>query len=379
MRAVNVPVADHWGSGSRRCPDFSSVGVPFYDGQNLLCSPAGPHVTQAYGPLLCTEWEGTITVSDDSEKLVGEAVEPVADDGHWFAGKDLSVLIYKVNRRPLSGDPQLFEPPGDVYEHLKLVLAKPATVRRAKQRAWRIGNKRWDDDKRTLVGVLGWGRSAETLMNVWDESTQSWVDRYFVTDVSAASPFAFRAQGRYIGVLRHPSFSEETVALVLTNLLNRGERALAVPTTAWAVEPVGNEDEFQAWLDSADRVTEVKFVFKRPNPDAESDFQNLFQRLDAHRAGVITQDIKAADRDLGLDKAAVRADSVNRAFLTAAMLAFGYVVGHGYRGGKRHDYDQRHNTLREPVETVSADWDGVMRDVLGAVERAWKRGRNPVG
>jgi hypothetical protein len=95
------------------------------------------------------------------------------------------------------------------------------------------------------------------------------VDRQVASEISSVGPFAFVVDGRVLGVLRHSSFSEITIASVFKEFLNRGEQARPVPTTDWDVEPIGDEQQFYEWVDSTDRVDSVELVFKRPNPDAE--------------------------------------------------------------------------------------------------------------
>lgn len=300
-------------------------------------------------------------------------------DGHWFAGKNLDVLIYKVNRRPIEADLNLFEPPADSLDHLNDTFRrqnKPVTSGRRYQREWRVGNLGYDPSEGSLTGMLGWSRSGEALTNVWDEEAQEWRDEVVTSEASGVAPFAFLRGQRFIGVLRHPSFTESTVQWVLTEVLNRAERYLRVPTVVWAVEPVGDPSEFYAWLDDAESITELKFVFERPNPDGEEAFEELFERLDRLEAEKISEQITARDKDAGLNKEGLRSDAVTNAFIAAAMAAFGYVVGRAYRGGKKVTYDQRQQALREPIENVSSEWSSATEQVLGAVRRVTQRRQN---
>lgn len=300
------------------------------------------------------------------------------EGGHWFAGKDLAVLVFKVNRRPVTADPSLFEPPADSLEHLDETLRRlrrPVRSGRRYQREWRVGNLNLDDFEGTLTGMLGWSRSGEALTNTWDEDAQEWQDVTVASEASGVAPFAFLQERGFIGVLRHPSFTESTVQWVLTEMLNRGERQSRVPTVNWAVEPVGDPSEFDQWLDAADSVTELKFVFERPNPDAEDAFEELFARLDRLEAEKIRETITARDQRVGLSKEGLRSDPVSRGFIAAAMAAYGFVVGKAYRGGKRVVYDQRNQALREPVNDVQPDWPSATEQVLDAVRRVTRRRR----
>ena len=178
-----------------------------------------------------------------------------------------------------------------------------------------------------------------------------------------------------LGVLRHSSFSEITVASVFKEFLNRGEQARPLPTTDWDVEPIGDEQEFYEWVDSTDRVDSVELVFKRPNPDAEREFEDLFARLDALRAAQIREVINSGRSDRGLDKQALRTDGQTRAFITAAMAAFGYVVGKGVVRGRRAAWDQRRRGARERIENVGATREAATEEVTQAVLRARDRRR----
>ena len=303
--------------------------------------------------------------------------------GHWFAGKTVDVLIYKVNRRPIEADLNVFQPPADALEHLFAVLyqqRRPIKSGRRHQREWRVGNLQMDAPAGTIVGMLGWSRSGEVLTNVWDEEAAEWRDEVVASEASGVAPFAFLKDDRFLGVLKHPSFTENTVQWVLTEMLNRAEQYDRMPAVVWAVEPVGDPGEFFAWLDQAESVTELKFVFERPNPDGEEAFNELFQRLDRLEADKIRETITARDPEVGLSKEGLTSDRVTRGFIMAAMAAFGFVVGKAYRGGKKVTYDQRQQALREPVENVSPDWPAATRDVLGAVRRVTqRRGRNTNG
>lgn len=295
----------------------------------------------------------------------------------WFAGKTVDVLLYKINRRPPGTEAFLVDPPQDVIEHLMIVLDLARTVEsgRRYKRTWRIGNKSFNREKGEVSGRLGWSRAEDALSSSWDEADQAWVEQLVASDTVATAPFVFVADGRFLGVLKHSSFSETTVSAVFRDFLNDGERARDVPTTDWDVEPIGDEEEFYEWLSDADRVTSVDFVFKRPNPDAEREFEELFARLDELEARQIRETVVARDQARGLNKQALRTEPVSRSFIAAAMAAFGYVVGRGFIGNRKVKYDQRKHGARERLENVSGSWDGALDEVRGAVYRAQEKRR----
>lgn len=315
--------------------------------------------------------------TDSGSESGNEATAAAEPTQHWFAGKDVDTWLYKINRRPPVTGETLFSQPPSVLDHLEDVLARSGTVETGRRfrRLWRIGNKVFDHDAGTLTGMVGWARSGQALASVWDDEHQSWVDRIVPGDVSAVAPFAFTADSRYLGVMRHSSFTETTVATVFRELLNRGELSRPAATTDWDVEPVGDEQEFYQWVANTDRILNVEFVFKRPNPDAEREFEELFARMDELQARQIRETIRAADNDRGLNKQALRTDHTSRMFITAAMAAFGFVVGRGLSGGRRVRYDQRRQGARERIENVSPSWDGATEEVLQAVRRGMARRR----
>jgi hypothetical protein len=296
---------------------------------------------------------------------------------HWWAGKDVDALLYRINRRPPATGETLFGQPEGLLSHLEEVLnlaqGTVETGRRFK-RQWRIGNKIFDYRAGTFTGIVGWARSGTAWSSFWDDETQAWEDRQVPSDVSSVAPFSFIVDGRFLGVLRHSSFSEITLASVFKEFLNRGERARPAPTTDWDVEPIGDEQSFYEWVASTDRVDRLELVFKRPNPDAEREFEDLFARLDALRAEQI-REVISSDGDRGLDKEAIRREPQTRAFIAAAMVAFGYLVGKGVVRGRRAVWDQRRRGARERIENVSASREAATEEVTQAVLRARNRRR----
>lgn len=292
--------------------------------------------------------------------------------GHWFDRDDVEVLMYRINRRPIGGDPSLFEPNPDLLADLEAVLAADVAVEsgRKHKRQWRLGDVRIDDSERTMRARLGWYRADLKPGNVWDPTARAWIDHLVPREDSAVVPLAFSLKGRVLGVAKHGSFTTEgTVDTVLTKMLNEGERAKSLPLTEWAVEPLGDEQGFYSWLGSIEQLLRLTFVFERPNPDGLAEFQALFDRLDRYEAKSIREEIIARDHRRGLDKSQVTHDPSTRAFIAAAMHAFGRIGARGVREGKRVIYDQRKHVLRRTVDLVGADWDDAIEKVLDAVER----------
>ena len=304
--------------------------------------------------------------------------ESIPDDAPWFAGKDLQVWIYRVNRRPAG---TLFdEPLTDLEKHFQLNLeyASEVTTGRRYQREWRIGNVQATDDA-AISGRLGWYRHGEQITNVWDDKTKAWVDTVVTSDTSAAAPFWLETGTRFLGVLRHPSFKPRAVSQVLAELLNAAERRRAreatggLPVVIWAVDPVVDEQEFRSGVERTDAVRSVQFVFERPNPDAEEEFAPLFARMNALKAELIAERIAAQDDRTGLDKEALLNDETSKGYIAAAKAAFGYIVARGRRGSKKVRFDQRQNLMSETTDTVGVTWSSATTGVGDAVRRAERR------
>lgn len=298
---------------------------------------------------------------------------------HWFSKPDSEVLFYRVNRRPIGGDPSLFSPPEDLLGELQRVLepAEPAYSGRKHKRTWRLGNLVFDSASGTFTGQLGWARSGAVLGQIWDDEKHAWEDRILPKEDSAVAPVAFTTNGRILGVLKHASFTTETVLDdVLSAILNRGEATAGFPTTAWSVEPLGDEGDFYSWLSSVDQLLLLRMVFERPNPDGEPEFDELFRRLDHFYADRIKEEIVARDKNVGLNKEAVHGDRTTRGFLVAALdFAFGRVWAKGRRGGRDVHYDQREQVQRQSLDLVGSDLETATRRILDAVE---DRGRKQV-
>lgn len=297
---------------------------------------------------------------------------------HWFSKPNVDVLFYRVNRRPIYADPSFFEPDEDLLAHLDRVLAhaEAGYSGRKNRREWRLGSLRFDPNRGLFTGRLGWARSAAALGQAWDASTHEWIERVVPREDSAVAPVAFVLSGRILGVLKHPSFgtTERVLHDVISQILNRGEQLEDVPTTVWNVEPLGDTGQFYAWLESVDQLMLLRLVFERPNPDAEEEFQSLFDRLDRYHAEQITEEIRARDREQGLNKDEVRQDPTTRGFLSAALdHAFGRIWAKGFRGGRETVYDQRAKVLRQSIDFVGDDWETATENVLAAVESRSKK------
>lgn len=312
---------------------------------------------------------------------MGDITADQSAESYWFSEKTLDVLIFKINRRPISAFMlAVYEPPSDLYAHLEQILAEAheVTSGRRIQRRWRVGNLEFDDVNREIRGRIGWTRSTESLQNQWDDDSKSFLEDWTMREDSAVSPFVILVDDELVGVLRHPSFStEETVNLMLEHLLNQGERDLEAPTVAWNVDPIGDAKRFDEWFSSMDQVLTLTLAVKRPNPDGAKEFEEVERRLDELEAEYIQQSLKARDETVGLDKAAVRRDRSLTGFIEAAMRSYGWVKGTGKKNGKRRSFNQlKQDQLREPIDDVGGDWQTASDNVLKAVRAVRDRRHN---
>jgi hypothetical protein len=244
------------------------------------------------------------------------------------------------------------------------------------RRLWQVGNL--ERGPAVVSGRLGWARAGQVLSTVFDGDAQAWIDQEEPGTRSGVAPFALIADGRFLGIMKHPSFRDRTLADVFTALLNRAERSRPDPTTAFDVEPVGDTEEFYGWLNRVDRVTSVEFVFKRPNPDAEDSFRPLFDRLDDTGSDEIREEFKVTDERRGLDKGSFQRNPEVRMFLSAAGNAYGYVLARGRRKQKRSRYDQRSRVARESVSDVGDSWESATETVVEATRQGRDK-RKPDG
>ena len=109
---------------------------------------------------------------------------------------------------------------------------------------------------------------------------------------------------------------------------------------------------------------------------ADAGRQQPVRAGDAHEAKQISERILARDRRRGLQKEALRTEPTTKGFVAAAMAAFGYVVGTGIKSGKKVKWDQRRRAARERLEHVAAAWDSATDQVLNAVRRSERGGRD---
>ena len=293
----------------------------------------------------------------------------------WFAGRRGTVLLYRVNRRPLShptlgGD----DPPESVMDHIVEVLRfgeKVPTGPAARQREWLLGNRHILRGESALTGQVGWERDVEEQTSRYDRETQEWRDEVGVAGQSARAPFAFDGNTRVLGVLKHASFRETTIAHVFQTLLREGENAMEWPTTEWSVEPILDERDFFAWLESVQSVTSITMVAKLPNPDGLEEFGPVWQEMQDRQARLISTKLVAADDEVGLQ--GLRQDARLQGNLAMGTQGFGHVLAKGRQNGHDKPFDQRDKVAREVVDELGQTWEEGSQVVLDTTRQSGPR------
>lgn len=284
---------------------------------------------------------------------------------HWFFEKETSVLLYKINRRPIAQANLLTSQPDDFRQHLEEVLVfGPPIVTSAKgtERSWRLGSKNIDEEAGILSGEVGWSQPHPEARDEYDDEELRWRDAVEEKSITARSVFAIDLRTRELGVLQHPSFAPQTIASVFTDILNLGEERRDARSTDWMVEPELDEPEFRAWLASTDVVEKVTFVARLPNPDSMDEFADLFARMEEIEAGEIREEIKPKNPETGLKR--ITEEPLSKQFVAAASFAFGYIIASGRRQARQTRYDQRQRVRKERTPPLPDSWSGALREVI---------------
>ncbi len=304
----------------------------------------------------------------------GEATQGPSQSEPWFTGKTGTVLLYRVNRRPWAAQTLAGDQPPSVMDHLLEVLSfgQSVTAGRGRNvRDWILGNESTLEDGTVLSGQIGWHRQSERVTDQFDPATKTWKDSVESAAVTARAPFVFHSPSRILGVLKHPTFSETTVAQVFETLLRQGEERREWPSTEWSVEPILDETDFLNWLRTVDAVQNVNLVARLPNPDGLEEFGSVWDAMERHRARLLQQIMEAADPEVGLIN--IQEDQRVREHIAMSTNGFGYVTAKGVRDGRKVTYDQRNQVARESTEELGPSWVDTAQDVLDVIRRRYRR------
>lgn len=283
----------------------------------------------------------------------------------WFTDREGSLLLFKVNRRPLSRQKSLFEEERGFLDHVVEVLpfgGEPVLTGRKYRRAWHLGNRNIDLGRGLVSGQVGWARSDRLARDEYLDEEAEWIDSVDTRTATARAPFGIDAETQQLVVVAHPTFTHRNIAHVFTALLNRGEGARAFSSTEWDVEPYLDESSFESWIREVDAVERVRFVAKLPNPDSIENLEPVFKRLETLKAKQIIEVIEAGDEDVGLKN--LREDPTTAAFLGMAENAYGYVTARGRREGNETNYDQRVRARRQYLGPLPQTWSELMQIVV---------------
>lgn len=286
----------------------------------------------------------------------------------WFAERESGTLLfYRVNRRPLPQISLFAEQPSDFFGHLTSVLLFGAATDtgRKHQRRWRLGNEEIDEERKLLIGHVGYERPDERPTDRYDEEARAWVDAIDLTESTARAPFIIDGISRNLVVLQHPTFAENTLPVVFKTLLNRGEHQREYPTTEWDVEPILDETEFLIWLRTAEAVQELRFTAKLPNPEGKSEFEPVWTRMQARKARVIREILEASDPDLGL--VGIEEDNISLAYIAMASAGLGAVTGERKYEGGTDRYDQRRRVRKHRLGPLASTWASVIPQIIEVV------------
>lgn len=237
---------------------------------------------------------------------------------------------------------------------------------------WVLGNRYTLPGETSLIGQVGWERDVAEQTSRYDQETREWLDEVEMTGQSAHAPFALDGTTRVLGVLKHPSFNEKTIANVFQMLLREGENSKEWPSTEWSVEPILDERDFFAWLSSVQSVTSLTMVAKLPNPDGLEEFGPVWQEMQDRRARLISTKLVATDDNVGLQ--GLQEDSRLRGNLAMGRQGFGHVLATGRESnGHEKPFDQREKVAREVVNDLPQTWPEGSQVVLEVTRLSGRR------
>jgi len=294
-----------------------------------------------------------LAVPDEDED---ERVKPP-----WYAGREIGVYLFRINRRPRAQG-NLFsqgvsDPP--FIDHLTevLLMGTPVVTGRRHQREWLLGNREIDSLQRYLSGWVGYDTTGPGRRDRYDDATKSWVTEEVEEERTAKAPFAIAVETRLLGVARHPTFRPGPLAVVFESVLNQGESTRQGPTTDWGVEPLLDEPDFERWLAGTTVLDRVTFSVKLPNPDADESFRQISEHL-RNMDSDLTHTLRPRDKDRGLSKD-FQEDPISQGLLEMAKRSFAQVTAKGKSAiGRLREYSQtdrvRQGHVTLPQESLQA-------------------------
>lgn len=289
----------------------------------------------------------------------------------WFADKDVTILCYRINRRPLSAQGSVFDQETPEFiTHLEqcLLFGREVTSGSRFQRTWKLGNPRVAEDQTWLSGFVGWQKPGEAEQVAYDEPSHEWIISTAARQEGAFAPFVVVGSSQELFVLKHKSFAETTLPDVFEELLNEGEAKRENRTTRWAVEPLLDKQVWDSWLAGTTVLDTLTFTVKLPNPDAADSFAQIAAHLEAADAAELTHALRPSDKDAGLNKN-FEDDPWSKGLMEMARRSYARIKAIGHKGGIKRTFDQREKVRRKTM-TGPSSYDEVqdaLRDhVTGA-------------
>ena len=280
------------------------------------------------------------------EPLVTEAKKP------WFADRDVLVLMYRINRRPIAQGNFFAEQPEDFLDHLVECLLfgeEIVTTGRGNSRTWILGNSDFSTFTQSLAGWIGFGTEESELRDDYDESTKSWRTGEVTIERRATAPFVVSGVTQLLFIAQHPDFSENVPRHVIERLLEAGEQRREHPTTIWGVEPVLDRGGFQQWLDETNVLEKITFEVRLPNPDGEELFEEVLDHLNKMQAGSFKHTLKPRNPEVGLSKDFTQ-DSISKQLMAMVQRTYAQIVAKGTGvSGSIRTYNQNRKVKRERV------------------------------
>jgi hypothetical protein len=136
---------------------------------------------------------------------------------------------------------------------------RPGTAHQRYTRMWRMG--RWQEEDGLILGRIGFQSPSTT--ELFNEEVSDFVEEAFMQ--GATSPFAIDPSSQRIvfqvrsGVIRPHSFTGALQALL--NEASEFER--------WRVRPETYEVDWETWVNSVDRIAQLRIRLERPAINAE--------------------------------------------------------------------------------------------------------------
>ncbi|MGJ3403225.1 hypothetical protein [Glutamicibacter sp. Je.9.36] len=296
----------------------------------------------------------------------------------WFSEKPIDVTLFRINRRELDPKRPTIIPrySEELLIHLRAVLELSGTISmREDGRKWNIGNLVNHPDDGALTARIGSISTEQTVRSDFDDESKAWKDGPTEITRTSVTGIAVLESRRVVGIAPMPGVSAKSIARVLAKALNDGEKLLPVPVTDWHVDPVMDEVAFWKWINETSRVTEIKTVFARPNPDGAEAWESEMARLDALEAASITETLKARDQEAGLNKSALKQDQAFESKVSAAKKSWAMISAKGVKDDQKVTYSQESSVASERITRKVTSWPVFIEGLIDATIR----GRRKIG